>query len=279
MNDLRATFVNTQTSRTRGFSLVELMVALAAGLIVSSAVVTFLMSSFKSNAEYVQSTRLTQELRNTLDLAVRDLQRAGYDDNALTYMGNTNTSPFSPMCIWDSAAGACSTTVPSAAGGCIIYAYDRTFPNNDSNAHGTAGGLDVDNGEVRGLRRGTATVNSLTVGVMEYAVSESTTKPACNGAAATYTTYPATCNATSKWCPLSDASKLDITAFTITNNGPPTMNDTTSGISMAVRRLDITLSGRIAGTTDPARTVRTSIKVRSDCVRATGSISTCTASP
>ena len=59
-------------------ALVELMVALVAGLIVSAAVTRFFISSMKSNGEYVQSTRLTQELRNILDLMSRDVRRAGY---------------------------------------------------------------------------------------------------------------------------------------------------------------------------------------------------------
>ena len=87
--------------RTRGgaagFTLVEMMVAIVAGMIVSLAVVAFMMSSMRSNGEYVQSTRLTQELRNTLDLIVRDVARAGYNDDALAYVSLPNTSPFSPM--------------------------------------------------------------------------------------------------------------------------------------------------------------------------------------
>ena len=43
----------------RGFSLIELMIALVAGLLVSGAAVLFLMSSMRSNGEYVQSVRLT----------------------------------------------------------------------------------------------------------------------------------------------------------------------------------------------------------------------------
>ena len=62
-----------RSGRQAGFSLVEMMVALVAGMIVVAAVIAFMMSSFSSNAEYVRSTRLTQELRNTLDLATRDM--------------------------------------------------------------------------------------------------------------------------------------------------------------------------------------------------------------
>jgi Tfp pilus assembly protein PilW len=239
-----------------------MMVALVAGMIVVAAVVAFMMSSFSSNAEYVRSTRLTQELRNTLDLVTRDLQRAGYDDNALLYLGNPNTSPFSPILI---------------SGSCIVYAYDRTHPNGQAAAAGTAGTLDVSNGEVRGLRMSQVTnATGQSVGVIEYAVSEGATKPDCAAAAGTYNTVPATCNSTTMWCPLSDASTIDIDAFTLTNGGA-TMDG--SGSTMGMRRIDVVLTGRIAGDTQFSRTMRTSIKVRSDCIRLTGSFGACTASP
>ena len=41
-------------NRQHGFSLVELMVALVAGLVVSTAVVAFTLSTMKSNGEYIQ---------------------------------------------------------------------------------------------------------------------------------------------------------------------------------------------------------------------------------
>jgi prepilin-type N-terminal cleavage/methylation domain-containing protein len=261
--------------RHRGFSLVELMVAVVAGLIVSGAIVTFMMSSFRSNAQYVQSTRLTQELRNTLDLVTRDLQRAGYDDDALAFLGNTNVSPFAPICITTAAA---PTTCVAAAtvGSCIIYAYDRTYPNGSTTEVGTKGAIDLSNGEVRGLRRVSATINGNTVGVVEYAVSTGTTEPACNGASPDYTAYPPVCNATSTWCPLSDGSTLNVTQFDVTNNGSTLADD---DLSMAVRKLDVAIAGQLVGDTTFTRDVRSSIKVRADCVRATTNFGTCTLTP
>ena len=247
--------------RHRGFSLVELMVAVVAGLIVSGAIVTFMMSSFRSNAQYVQSTRLTQELRNTLDLLVRDLQRAGYDDDSLAFLGNANSSPFSPILI---------------NGECIIYAYDRTYPNGQAAPAGTAGTLDVSNGEVRGLRRVVATINGINVGVIEYAASTGAIKPACNGASPNYAAYPPACNAASTWCPLSDGSTLNITAFTIANSGASMTDD---DMTMAVRKIDVTLAGQLVGDNTFTRNLRSSIKIRSDCVRPTASFAQCSASP
>lgn len=260
----------------RGFSLIELMIAMAAGLIVSTAIVAFMMSSFKANAEYVQSTRLTQELRNTLDLVVRDLQRAGYDDDSLRYLGSLNDSPFSPICIATTAAPTTCLGLGGGDGNCVVYAYDRTFPHGATTASGTEGTLDVDNGEVRGLRFASATIDGNTVGMIEYAVSEGSTKPACGGDAVDYSVYPPVCNATSLWCPLSDAGKLDITSFTIADNGNTAAD---SEASMGMRRLDVTIAGRIARTTDTPRSVRSSIKVRSDCIRSTTDFGECDASP
>src|SRR5690242_20718020 len=124
-------------ARQAGFSLIELMVALVAGLIVSAAVVAFTMSSFRSNGEYVVSTRLTQELRNSLDLVMRDLRRAGYDEGALGLLATGQMSPFSSMSVDVDAE-------------CILYGYDRK--SDDAGLY-QPGVVDVNNGEVRGLRR------------------------------------------------------------------------------------------------------------------------------
>jgi prepilin-type N-terminal cleavage/methylation domain-containing protein len=259
----------------RGFTLVELMVALVAGLLVSAAVLTFFLSSMKSNGEYVQSTRLTQDLRNTLDLITRDLRRAGSDDDALKYVGNTNVSAFTPMCL--TASGAPSSCLGvGGTGDCVIYGYDRTYPNGDTSAvAGTPGALDVSNGEVRGIRFRTITNSAgASVGVIEYAQSAGAISPTCGGATATYTSYPAACNATSRWCPLSDPAKVDITALTIVNNSHQLGVNPSA---VLIRTFDITLTGRIAGSTDFTRDVQTSLKIRSDCMRS--AIANCNASP
>lgn len=259
----------------KGFTLVELMVALVAGLIVSAAVLSFFLSSMKSNGEYVQSTRLTQELRNTLDLMTRDLRRAGYDDDGLKFMGNSNTSKFAPICL--SASGAPTTCLPAgSAGDCILYAYDRTYANGSSTAQGTLGGLDYGNGELRGLRLRNYTVNGVSTGVVEYAVSANTTAPACNGAGPAYSssnTYPG-CNSTSLWCPLSDPTRVNITSLGLVNRSRTI--GANPGAVMA-RRFDIELAGNLVGDSSVSRSVETSVKLRSDCLRTT--IANCNAVP
>jgi prepilin-type N-terminal cleavage/methylation domain-containing protein len=264
--------------RNHGFSLIELMVALVAGLIVSYAVIAFVMSSMKSNAEYVQSTRLTESLRNSLDLVVRDVRRAGYDDGAIKRLAGgavsvaVGLSPFTPMLL--------DNTSPSPSNGsCVIYAYDRPG--------GTAGSLDVANGEVRGIRRVqvTPTGASTTVGVLEYATSTGTTKPACNGATAVYTSYPPSCNATSLWCPLTDSSSINIRAFTVTENSSTVVGSDPNAVR--IRNFTVAMTARLVGdnsvsylngvSTSYKRGVQAEVRVRSDCVNTT--ITNCNVSP
>ena len=240
----------------RGFSLAEMMVALVAGLLVSGAALAFLMSTMRSNGEYVQSIRLTEELRNSLDLASRDLRRAGYDDDALRYMSNGSMSPMSKIQLVNGGA----------ANSCVIYAYDR--------AGGVGGQVDVGGGEVRGLRRVTATVNGVAnVGVIEYAESSGTTRPDCGDDPATYTSYPPACNGV--WCALSDPATLNVTSFSITDQSPGTIVSGTQ--QMKIRNYLVAVTGQLVGSTEVTRGVSTRVRVRADCVNPT--IANCNTTP
>ena len=242
-----------------GFSLVELMIAMVAGLVVSSAVVAFLMSSFKGNSDYVQSTRLTQELRNSMDLVSRDLRRAGYDGKSIQYLAAGDISPLSRIQLCnDSDVCTVGATAPLT---CAIYSYDR--PN------GTWGAVDLTGGEVRGIRRRARTVNGISVGVLEYAVSTNGVKPQCSGAGPNYSSVPTTCNTATGWCPLSDPSRIDITSFTLTNAGA-----TTGEVQM--RYINVVMQGRLAGNTEYVRGLRSSVRIRSECY---DTIANCAASP
>ena len=246
----------SRTTHQSGFSLVELMVALVAGLLVSTAVIAFALASMKTNGEYVQSTRLTQELRNTLDLITRELRRAGYDEHALKYLATGDASPFSRLEV------AVANTSPSGTFNCVVYSYDR--------AGGVPGTRDGDNGEIRGIRWVERTVNGQDVGVIEYAESKGSGDVDCAGATPDYSKYPVACNATSYWCALSDPRRLDITTFAITDN-----RAITEGVQ--VRDLDISLIGGIAGSSEISREVKSKVRVRSDCYD--GTITNCSINP
>lgn len=70
--------LNRQTRRPEcgGFTLVEMMVAMALGLIVIASVLAFIFSLIRANSSTVLDTRLNQELRATMAVISAELTRA-----------------------------------------------------------------------------------------------------------------------------------------------------------------------------------------------------------
>lgn len=77
--------------RSRGLSLIELMVALTIGLAVLGGVLAMMMNSMRANAESMKTIRLNQEMRAAMDLMVRDVRRAGYRKGFSSTIGSGQT--------------------------------------------------------------------------------------------------------------------------------------------------------------------------------------------
>ena len=113
----------------RGISLVELLIGLAVGsLIVAGALTVFAKISF-SGLENVRMVRLNEQLRNTLGVMRREIQRAGYVDAwppgsttpadlDLAAMGDFGTITLGGACADGDGDGAVECT-------CILYSYDE----------------------------------------------------------------------------------------------------------------------------------------------------------
>ena len=104
----------------RGFSLIELMVGMAIGLILMSAVVALTVSMLRTNAETVTLSKLTQEGRAISDLVTREVRRARYSGNARAFVGAAGaaTNAFDVVQIN-------TTNLPTAVtGNCIRFSYD-----------------------------------------------------------------------------------------------------------------------------------------------------------
>jgi prepilin-type N-terminal cleavage/methylation domain-containing protein len=118
----------------RGVTLIEMMIALVVGLIVSAAALALVASIVKSNTETIRTTRLTQELRSTAEVIARDLRRA----RSLTDpISNVGTLPLVSAC----------NTIDVATAGCVKYAYDCT-----SATAGNFNAIDLAGGKVRLLQ-------------------------------------------------------------------------------------------------------------------------------
>ncbi|MGY3869422.1 prepilin-type N-terminal cleavage/methylation domain-containing protein [Aeromonas crassostreae] len=81
--------------RVAGFSLVELMVSMVAGLILVAAVTALFATILKANSTAMKVSRLNQEIQAITDMMARDIQRAGYDASAAVHtLVSGATSPF-----------------------------------------------------------------------------------------------------------------------------------------------------------------------------------------
>jgi prepilin-type N-terminal cleavage/methylation domain len=67
---------------SRGFSLVELLIAMTIGLMVAAIIASLFVSIIRANSTTVQLAKLNQDLQATVDIIARDIQRAGYNNNA-----------------------------------------------------------------------------------------------------------------------------------------------------------------------------------------------------
>ena len=95
----------------QGLSLIELMVALAIGLIVIGGVLGLVLSIIRSNNQTIQATRLTQELRAIAAVIASDIKRAGGVIDPMTVATANAGKPLNPF-----------ATITST-GTCLRYGY------------------------------------------------------------------------------------------------------------------------------------------------------------
>ena len=79
--------------RCRGLSIVELLVGVAAGLVVVAAAVGLFGSQVREHRRLLLEARLTQDLSGAAELIARDLRRAGYWGDAGAGVRTTAAAP------------------------------------------------------------------------------------------------------------------------------------------------------------------------------------------
>lgn len=103
--------------RQRGFSLIELMVALVVTLIVTLAAVSFITSIARASSDGIRVTRLTQELRSLSEVMSREIRRARYVSDPIALVG------LGAAAVGNDAMGI------GNAGSCFFYQYSEPPPS------------------------------------------------------------------------------------------------------------------------------------------------------
>jgi len=96
----------------KGFSLIELLVAITTGLLVTGTAVALMGNVIGTSTVNIGMVRMNDEIRTTMDVVSREVRRVGFDGNSLDKFGE-----------------ACSFQEPMANlvvnASCIQFAYDR----------------------------------------------------------------------------------------------------------------------------------------------------------
>ncbi|WP_157670951.1 PilW family protein [Chitinibacter sp. GC72] len=102
--------------KNKGFTLVELLISTAIGLLILFGVLTMFIVNLSTSRQQTDQIKLTQQLRSTMDIMSSEIRRAGYWANAKNQIANSpaptaNTNPF--------------YTIDTSDPTCIVFAYDQ----------------------------------------------------------------------------------------------------------------------------------------------------------
>ncbi|MGE6206795.1 MULTISPECIES: PilW family protein [Aeromonas] len=216
----------------RGFNLVELMVAMVAGLLLVAAASALFASILKANRTAMQVSRLNQELQSITDMMARDIQRAGYDTSAAAHtLVSGATSPF----YFDSTKHLLNKYSSSPDKfRCIAVKYDE----RDANA--PSPGLPGAKEAVVYSYRSTSTDSSIWLDDLSASASVGTLTTACSSGGNRLTT--------------DDAIEITDLSFTMISGS----------VSTGVRTIRLTITGNDIKSPALVLTLQRDIKLRND---------------
>ena len=110
--------------KTEGFTLTELMVSMAIGMVTLAAVTTTFMLQTKTYNAQQQINEMEQNARGVLDVITRELKMAGYKPNGGSFSGVTySTTQLMIQTDLDASGGISTSTTANEQ---ITYGYDST---------------------------------------------------------------------------------------------------------------------------------------------------------
>lgn len=155
-----------RTQSQIGLTLVELLVALVASLVVIAGATSIYLASIRLENDNINIARLTQDLRSMVDVMVRDIRRAGFvSSDPVRNLSALKVNPFFDATRdirfhWD--------------GACILYSYNRNEVIDENGISNEVPPV-VDDSEYLGFRFDS------TAGRLEMRQSGSTNEDCSNG--------------------------------------------------------------------------------------------------
>lgn len=220
----------TNRRRQAGFTLMEGVVSMSISLVATAAMVALMSNSLGSTSRIVNMTKLSDDLRSTMQLMTRDVRRTSYNANALLCYGNDD-------CFTDGSVTLPGDITISGTNDCFTFLIDRDH-DGDSTEN-----------DAGGFRR--SVVDG--VGVIEMWTGNNS--PNCADVA-------------SSWAQVTNPDSMNITAFNVDDNLSFTQVIFDDGvgntITQKVRKLRINVQGALLNDEQINREIEDVISVRND---------------
>ena len=217
----------------RGLGLLEMMISMTLSLLVIATMTVLMANTLGSGATTIQMSRLSQELRASMQLVSRDLRRANYHSGYLACFANVN-------CRSDLNITAYVNTIHvNADANCFWYWLDRD------------GDAVLSNDAVGGFRL--SSVDG--VGVIQMRTTG-------NGAA--------NCTGDTDWELITNPSTVDITSFNISDADSYTETLSAAGDIQTVEKIRLSINGQMTSNPSIKREIQDLILIRND-IQSTGS--------
>jgi type IV pilus assembly protein PilW len=107
--------------REKGFTIMELMVGMAVGLLVLLAVTAVYITALRTSASTLDSSRLNQEMAAIMNIMANDIRRAGYWGGGAINFQNAADNPFTAVETAASAGDISALRVHSNGGSGTTY--------------------------------------------------------------------------------------------------------------------------------------------------------------
>jgi len=215
--------------RQAGFSLMEAVVAMSISLVVTAAMVALMANSLGSTSRIVNMTKLSDDLRTTMQMLTRDVRRASYNANAMLCYGNDD-------CYTDGSLILPGDVVISGDEDCFTFQMDRLHDGDSTND------------DAGGFRR----VEASGVGSLEMWTGGNA--PDCAGD-------------DTNWVRVTNPDSMDITNFNVDDDLSYTETIFDNGITVIqqkVRKLRFTIDVQLVNASGITRRMEDVISVRND---------------
>lgn len=220
-----------------GFSIVELMVSLTIGLIVTAAMIALMSNSLSNTSRIVKMNKLAEELRSTMQMMSRDVRRSSYTANAIYCFGNPSCSTLGSVGAAGSVLLPGDVTI-SDSNDCLTFNLDRDH-DGDATEDGAGGFRRVEDGGI---------------GRIETWIGGASPDCASSDAG---------------WAALTDKDQINVTNFSI--DGDLSYDEVLLGdgngnplTTHRVRRILMTVQAELINDSRITRTIETTIRVRNN---------------